>query len=100
VLEHDGVYVNQSPWCEPQLGKRGLYRATGGTELPNLEMALLWVLNLSDGQHGLLEIANRAHLDFGIVRHAARSLGDVGLLAPFESQTKNAPVEHAHGVTI
>ena len=98
VLEHDDAYVNQSPWCEPQLGKRGLYRATGGAELPNLEMALLWVLNLSDGQHTLLEIADRARLDFGIVRQAARSLRDAGLLAP-SSDRPQAPTAHAHGAT-
>ena len=30
VLENNRVYVNQNPKCEPQLGKRGLYRKTGG----------------------------------------------------------------------
>jgi aminopeptidase-like protein len=49
VLENDRRYLNLNPMCEPQLGRRGLYRATGGHELPGFEKAILWVLNLSDG---------------------------------------------------
>jgi aminopeptidase-like protein len=80
VLEQDRAYVNLSPWCEPQLGKRGLYRATGGTGLPDYEMALLWMLSLSDGNHTLLEIASRAAIDFSVLLRAARDLTSAGLL--------------------
>ena len=45
-------------------------------------MALLWVLNLSDGQHDLLAIAERADLPFGAVREAADRLLEHDLLAP------------------
>ena len=63
VLEHDGQYVNQNPKCEPQLGRRGLYRAIGGErDRAGFEQALLWVLNLSDGQHGLFDVAERSRL--------------------------------------
>ena len=44
-------------------------------------MALLWVLNLSDGEHSLLDIAERSGLAFPVVRDAARLLQDKGLLA-------------------
>ena len=75
VLEHDATYVNLSPWCEPQLGRRGLYRPTGGqSELPNYEMALLWVLNFSDGAHSLLDIAERSGIEFRVVLRAASDL--------------------------
>ncbi len=37
-------------------------------------MALLWVLNLSDGRHSLLDIADRAGMPFALVRHAADAL--------------------------
>lgn len=85
VLEHDGVYINLNPKCEPQLGKRGLYGAIGGrTELPGFEMALLWTLNLSDGRHTLLEVAERAGLPFAVVRQAAEELMAAGLLAKAE----------------
>ena len=82
ILERDQAYLNLKPKCEPQLGRRGLYRATGGRELPGFEMALLWVLNLSDGRHTLLDIANRAGLDFGIISGAARALERADLLGP------------------
>ena len=49
VLDGDGTYVNRNPMCEPQLGKRGLYSLVGGRKDESLsELALLWVLNLSD----------------------------------------------------
>jgi aminopeptidase-like protein len=82
ILERDGAYLNLSPKCEPQLGRRGLYRATGGRELPGFEMALLWVLNLSDGRHSLLDIAERAGVPFRVVLGAATALEGVGLLQP------------------
>jgi aminopeptidase-like protein len=82
VLEHDGTYINMSPWCEPQLGRRGLYRATGGAELPEYEMALLWVLSYSDGASTLLEIAERSRIDFHIVSKAAADLVGCDLLRP------------------
>jgi len=75
VLEHDRTYVNQNPKCEPQLGKYGLYRALGDTE-----MAMLWVLNLSDGRRSLLDIAERAGLRFEVVRGAADLLRKHSLL--------------------
>ena len=85
VVEHDATYVNLSPWCEPQLGKRGLYRPTGGHGLPNYEMALLWVLSYSDGSHSLLDIADRARIEFGVVRRAAADLEAQQLLRRAET---------------
>jgi aminopeptidase-like protein len=81
VLEHNRGYVNLSPYGEPQLGKRGLYRATGGTAIADLNLAMLWVLTLSDGEHGLVEIAERAKLPFATIRIAADRLEEAGLLA-------------------
>jgi aminopeptidase-like protein len=81
VLEHDHRYVNQNPKCEPQLGKRGLYALIGGSRGAGLnEMALLWVLNLSDGEHSLLDIAERAAMPFDAILAAAGALRQQGLL--------------------
>jgi aminopeptidase-like protein len=81
VLEGNLSYLNQNPKCEPQLGKRGLYRALGGgLDRASREMALLWVLNLSDGRHGLLDIAERAGLPFPAMRDAAAVLVEHGLV--------------------
>jgi aminopeptidase-like protein len=54
----------------------------GGTNIPNLQLAMLWVLNLSDGQHSLLDIAERAGMDFFTLRVAADLLEQHALLAP------------------
>jgi aminopeptidase-like protein len=81
VLEGNRCYRNLNPKCEPQLGRRGLYRLTGGRPSgPNHEQALLWVLNLSDGSHSLLEIAERSNLSFAAIRQAADVLQQHGLL--------------------
>jgi aminopeptidase-like protein len=81
VLEDNLTYRNTSPKGEPQLGKRGLYGAIGGDESSAANnMAMLWVLNLSDGRHCLLDIAERADLPFTTVRDAAAVLLQHGLL--------------------
>ncbi|WP_344208204.1 DUF4910 domain-containing protein [Nonomuraea bangladeshensis] len=81
VLEHERTYVNLSPYGEPQLGRRGLYGSLGGrSDTKQAQMAMLWVLNLSDGEHGLLDIADRSGLPFAAVKAAADSLLDAGLL--------------------
>jgi aminopeptidase-like protein len=81
ILENNKKYLNQNPKCEPQLGKRGLYRAIGGqTDGRINELAMLWVLNFSDGHHTLLDIAERSGLDFGSIRHAADKLLEHHLL--------------------
>ncbi len=81
VLEHEAHYQNLNPYCEPQLGKRGLYDGVAGKrELPSMELALLWVLNQSDGEHGLLEIAERSGLEFNVIHNAATALRKTGLL--------------------
>ncbi len=43
-------------------------------QLPTEEFALLWMLNLSDGEHSLLDIAERSGLSFESVRKAADAL--------------------------
>jgi len=81
VLENNGIFVNLSPKCEPQLGKRGLYRMIGGQSDAKLnEMAMLWVLNLSDGCHSLLDIAERSGIRFESIHKAASALREHRLL--------------------
>ncbi len=81
ILENNRTYVNLNVKCEPQLGKRGLYRMVGGPADAGLnEMAMLWVLNQSDGKNSLLDIAERAGLGFDSILTAARSLEEHQLL--------------------
>lgn len=84
VLENDDVFCNASPKGEPQLGRRGLYRPIGGQQdaAEYDQLALLWVLNLSDGAHSLLDIAERAGEPFQKIKAAADALRQAGLLEP------------------
>lgn len=82
ILETNSCYVSLCPKCEPQLGKRGLYRKLGGhSDAGNREMALLWVLNQADGKHSLLDIAERSGVCYGSLREAVDLLLEHGLLA-------------------
>jgi aminopeptidase-like protein len=81
ILEHNTCYQSQNPKCEPQLGKRGLYDAIGGdSDRKALQMAMLWVLNLADGEHSLLDMAERANYPFELVHKISTILVDKGLL--------------------
>ena len=81
ILENNKTYLNQNPNCEPQLGRRGLYRAIGGSKEQKLsELAMLWVLNFSDGNHTLLDIADRSGLSFDVIQDAADLLMEHDLL--------------------
>lgn len=83
VLEGNRRCRNLSPKGEPQLGRRGLYRALGGDDRGReRELAMLWVLNQSDGGPDLLAIARRSGLPFERLREAAAALAAAGLIAP------------------
>lgn len=91
VLEQNLSYRNLSPYGEPQLGKRDLYRSTGGENIGAELNARLWVLNFSDGEHSLLDIAERAGIPFSMVNDAAQLLRQAELLAPAAEAAKGAP---------
>jgi aminopeptidase-like protein len=80
LLEGNRRFRSLQPWGEPQLGRRGLYRAVGGVHLPDVELAMLWVLCLADGDHSLLDVAERAGIGFDVVRAAAEALERHSLL--------------------
>ena len=80
IIEGEARYRSRNPKGEPQLGRRGLYRSTGGTAAGHDQMALLWVLNLADGAYSLFETAERAGMPFAEIRSAADALVAAGLL--------------------
>jgi aminopeptidase-like protein len=80
AIERNETLLNASPYGEPQLGRRGLYRSIGGGS--SQEAALLWVLSLSDGSTSLLDVAARSGLPFAAIRSAADALLEVELLRP------------------
>jgi aminopeptidase-like protein len=82
ILEANRRYRNLQPKCEPQLGRRGLYDAIGGqSDTKQRQLAMLWVLNCSDGEHSLLDIAERSGLAFEMVQEVAMTLEAHALLA-------------------
>jgi aminopeptidase-like protein len=81
ILEHNLTYYNLNPKCEPQLGKRGLYSMIGGKKHERIDkMAIMWVLNLSDGSNSLLDISYRSKINFIEIKKAADILFKNNLL--------------------
>jgi aminopeptidase-like protein len=81
TAERNRRYLSRNPKGEPQLGRRGLYRAMGGGQEAGFDqMALLWVLNLADGRHSLLDMAERSGVRFGALAAAADALVAADLL--------------------
>ena len=81
IIENNKTFVNTNPKGEPQLGRRGLFKKIGGAgKTKDYEMALLWILNQSDGTKSLLDIADRSGLDFKLISVATKDLMEVDLL--------------------
>jgi aminopeptidase-like protein len=84
VIEHNRKYLNLKPYCEPKLGDYGLYSTIGGYSVGEFQMAILWLLNMSDGTNSLLDIATRGNLSWETVKEAVRALVEADLLKPAE----------------
>jgi aminopeptidase-like protein len=84
IIENDVIYRSLNPKGEPQLGRRGLYKPIAGHKdmTGGGQMALLWTLNLADGQHSLFDVAERSGLPFAEIKAAADALLAVELLEP------------------
>jgi aminopeptidase-like protein len=81
MLEVNRRYLNVNPKCEPQLGKRGLYNNVGGDHSgKDVQMAILWLLNYSDGSYTVLDICEKSGLDYSVMEVAIRKLVDAKLL--------------------
>ena len=47
------------------------------------ELTMLWLLNLSDGRHTLLDIAEASNLPFGLIESTASILYSHGLIKEY-----------------
>lgn len=75
LIEGNDSYINNYPYGEPQLGKRGLYPTLGSQKnKEELIDAMLWVLNFSDGKHDIIEIAKKSKINYKILLEAAALL--------------------------
>jgi aminopeptidase-like protein len=87
VIESNDRYLSMNSKCEPQLGRRGLYDSLGGrADGKARQLAMLWVLNLSDGNHTLLDISDRSGLNFSLIKNAADALADSGLITVMDKR--------------
>lgn len=81
VMENNKKYVNQFPNCEPQLGKRGLYPNLGSQKEKAIEVeAMMWILNLADGNHDLIDIIELSNINYEIIINTANNLLREGIL--------------------
>lgn len=81
VLENNVIYKNQNPKCEPNLGKRKLYDLIGANKkLSSNSNAIFWLLNQSDGNTSLLEIATKSNISFIDIKNMADILVSHNLL--------------------
>ena len=100
LIEKNGTFLNLSPKCEPQLGSRGLYAAIGGApDAGAKEAAMLWVLNLTDGNHSLLNIAERSKVPFTAIRDAVENLLQHGLLQECRDYSASRDTESLERLT-
>jgi aminopeptidase-like protein len=96
VLEQDRRYLNLQPYGEPQLGRRNLYNSVGGVSVTDEVNARLWVLNLSDGENSLLDIAERSGMQFRLIADAADLLCSSGLLKALSNDKSSAGPDVNH----
>ena len=98
LLEHNRCYQNTNPNCEPQLARHGLYQGYGRDASDAvLQRAVQWVLNLSDGERSLLDVAERSRMPFEQIERAAAALVKCGLLAACDTAVFAAPVAWPQG---
>ncbi|WP_375154920.1 DUF4910 domain-containing protein [Stratiformator vulcanicus] len=89
ALERNQVYRSLNPKCEPRLGHHGLYESFGsGTDSKQLQRAVQWVLNFSDGTHSVVDIAERADFDFELIATAAERLEQCGLIEAVDDRSQ------------
>jgi aminopeptidase-like protein len=80
-VEANRRFFNLAPKCEPRLGNRGLLGDLGGgVTRTGMEQAMLWLLNQSDGRHGIGDIAATSGLSAETLSVAAARLVERGLL--------------------
>ena len=81
MLEQNSKYINLFPKCEPQMGRRGIYRKTGGQKINAMsQTAMKWILNYSDGQHDLFDIAEKSSISIDALFRAASDLEEKRLI--------------------
>lgn len=86
-LEKNLTYKSLSPYCQPQLSKRGLYPETGGKNHVNAHPAqadeldlIRWMIFKSDGKTSLLDISDSTGFSMEDLHRIAEKLRRYNLL--------------------
>lgn len=80
VIEYNNRYINTMPYCEPQLGKRGLYPTMGEKGIKKIIEGTMWLLNQSDGNNDLIDIANKSNVNYNVLIENIDKLLENGIL--------------------
>lgn len=84
VIESNLKFKNKIMYCEPQLGKRGLYRTFGGKKLNSEDhKAIKWILNMSDGKNDLIDISVTSKIKLKTLKEISKILVDKDLIEIF-----------------
>lgn len=82
LLELNRFYINNLPYCEPQLGKRGLYTSVGGSKEHALNQnKRMHLLSFADGSLDLVSIAEKRGWYALEMEDTIRELEAAGLLS-------------------
>lgn len=87
ILEYAGYYMNQNPYGEPMMSKRDLYptmNKPGQSTERDFTRQMMRILNYSDGNYSIVEIAERYDMPVEEFELAVRTLTESDLLKPFE----------------
>lgn len=82
AYESNITCINNKPYGEPRLSKHNLYVNLGGPKAKDWQHAVKWLLNYSDGDHDLLEIARKSGYDIHFLRGIADVLMAKRLVSP------------------
>jgi aminopeptidase-like protein len=86
VIENNCKLISKNPYCEPQLGKRNLYSTISGIQIIDINSkALIWILNLSDGQNDLIDISEKSGIHVIEIIKAAKVAICEGLVERVQS---------------
>jgi aminopeptidase-like protein len=76
-LELNDTYINQIPYGEPQLGKRGLYTENFSRDEI---MKMMYILQYSDGTNDLIDIAERIKINVSNLKETLEILKENNLI--------------------
>jgi len=86
ALESNKRYMRDQPYCEPMLAKYNLHDTVGYIDSNDNKDAitrtviLKWLLNYSDGEHSLLDIANKIDISIDQLSVVAGQLEEKGII--------------------